>query len=325
MSEPIDTAGVTGTDGASVEQTTPALPDDAARVAAAVAAIGGPKAPDAPTQPAAAKPAAPEEPKVSLADTIRAAREAREQAAQAKQAKSSVEAELAKAKAELAARDKAAFEDDPVGFAKARGWTKEQQLLYGQSLLYDLAPDKADPQFRIKMFEDKQKRREREDAQAKEEAAKAAEARAVQAQLETFYTETAKAVQSTPAGSFPGVEDWFGDDSENLMTSLMATARNLSAAATQQGQVADLRPATLMAALEAEVARRAEAIIERKQKRTAAKTPPAVVPAKPAPNGVQPVETPSTKNMNGSGSARPPATSEKERIARAAAVAFRQR
>lgn len=333
MSEIIDTAGDTGTDGAAVVVQSDQLqvPTPEARVAAAVAAMGGKPVEQQymadKAEPQKLADVKPQPGQPSLAETIRAAREARENAQRATQAKSSLEAELQRVRSELAAvkAETSAFEDDPVGFAKARKWSKEQQLLYGQSLLYDLAPDKADPQFRIKMFEDKQRRREREQTEAQQAAAREAEGRAVQAQLEQFYTDTASAVQALPPGSYPAVEDWFGDDTESLMTSLMATARNLSAAATKNGQVADLKPAALMAAVEAEATRRMAAVEERKQRRAVPAKPAAVVPAQRAPGGVHPIETPSTKNMNGAGTAQPPATSDKERIARAIAAGFASR
>lgn len=284
----------------------------------------GQPAPAQPEQPQAKEPEAPVEKQPGLGETIRGWREAREAAKRAQDETSTLKQQLAKMTQELEAARTSGFEDDPVGYAKSRKWTPEQQLLYGQSLLYDLRPDKADPQFRIKMFEDKQARKEREAREA-EEARKAQEAEASTRNLmEKFYTDTAHAVQSTPAGSYPGVEDWFGDDTESLMTSLMATARNVGAAATAAGQVADLSPAALMRTLEAEVTSRAAAILARKQKRTPAQAANAASPAKPATGGVQPIVTTSSKQMNSAGSAQPPAASEKERIQRAIAAAFKR-
>lgn len=326
MSDIITNAGAAGTDGAAVG-TSPAQPAPEVRVDRAAAVMFG-KDP-APAQPAAPAPAPAPAPtptvpaqgqEPSLAEVIRVSREARQKHQQETQRASTLEQELTKVRQELAqARASAAFEDDPVGYAKAKQWSKEQQLLFGQSLLYDLAPDKADPDFRYKMFEDRQKREKAEAARAQEEAQRVAQAQAVQDQMHEFYGDVAAAARTFTAGSYPETEAWFGDDFGAYMTSLMATAQNVSAAAQAQNRVADLSPAALASALEAETARRMSARDQRKQQRA-----PKQTPAQPA-EGVQPLETMSTKNMNGSGTPAPPAASDKERIARAAQVVFKTR
>ena len=50
---------------------------------------------------------------------------------------------------------------DPVGWARARGLSQEEQLLLGQSLLYDLAPNKAPADMRIRLLEAKMAREKR--------------------------------------------------------------------------------------------------------------------------------------------------------------------
>jgi hypothetical protein len=322
VSEIITTAGAAGPDAASVEAPVDQQVKSAEdRVAAAVAAMGGPPVPA--KAPAVPQDAPPPGPQPSMAELIRAQREARQTAHQETQKRSSLETELKTARDELARAkaDRQAFEDDPVGYAKERGWSKEQQLLYGQSLLYDLAPDKADPDFRIKMFEDRQKR----DRAAQEREAKTAQEReqaeAVQRQVQDFFQETAAAVKSFAPGSYPETEDWFGGDTNAYMQSLMATAKNMATIATREGRVADLTAPALAAALEAETARRMAARDQRKQTRTPAQRAAEAT----RPGGMQSVDTMSTRNMNGSGSPRPPALTEKERIERAVQAAFKSR
>lgn len=246
-------------------------------------------------------------------------------AQQEAQKRTGLEAELKAARDELAKfkADQKAFEDDPVGFAKDRGWTQEQQLLYGQSLLYDLAPDKADPEFRQRMFEDRYKREETRKQREAREAQERSEKESVQREIQAYQMETAAAVRTFEAGSYPESEAYFGEDFDSYMTSLFATAQNEAARATREGRVADLTAPALARALEAEVARRMAAIEQRKQKRTPAPAPAAAPPQ--AAGGTQPIETLSTRNMNGHGTPRPPATSEKERIQRAIEAGFKGR
>ncbi len=333
MPEVITTAGAAGTDaaGAGTPSAPQVSPEDARVARAAAAAFGQPAAD--PTQSGAitppehkvtpfGTPKTPAEP--PLAEVIRANREARQKAQEAETKRTSVETELKATREELARikADRAAFEADPVGYAKTRKWTPEQQLLYGQSLLYDLAPDKADPDFRMRMFEDRQKREaaERERAEADAEVQEQQEAQ--QAAINQFYQDTAAAVRTFEAGSFPESEAWFGDDMNSYLQSLVATARNVSMQAQKNGQVADLSPAALARRLEVETARRMADRDSRKQ----ARSPQRAAAVAPAAHGAeQSADTMSTRNMTGSGSPRPPASSVKERIQRAAEAAFRQK
>jgi hypothetical protein len=284
--------------------------------------------------------AAPAEEKVRLADTIRAMREARQakeqEAARAKDWESKysdLQAEVERMK-----RDND-FESDPVAYARARGWDKEKQAFMGQMLLYDLVPDKAPPDLRFRLFEMKQadaKRREEEERKAKEEE----QSRSQQAEtFNEFVGTVSQAVQSFEPGSYPESEAWFIDpntgetDHDNYLRSLVATAVNMAQTAQRENKVADLSPAAIAKSLEAEVARRMAKRDEKRQAKAkvavpaqSAGTNSAVQQVLPSPSGratggVQPTE--STKGTYGSGTPRQPAMSDEERIARAAAVAFR--
>lgn len=326
MSEIIVTAGAAGT----TEQ--PLVPTPEQRIAAATALISGAGiAPDTKVNPqgtSVQKPVEPAQKDPPLAEVIRAQRAARERAQAEAQKAKGLESELQLTKAELDKIRAASseFEADPVAYAQARGWTKEQQLLFGQALLYDLAPEKADPSFRQTMFEQRQAR---EQAKREKEAREREEKQATEAQrrqFEDYIHETASAVRGFEAGSFPESEAWFGGDFDTYMHSLMATARNIADQATKRGEVADLTAPAIARVLEADVARRMAARDQRKQPRTAPETPaapqkPATVPA----DGVQPIETMSQKNLNGNGAPLPPANSDKERIQRAVAAGFRNR
>lgn len=321
MSDIITTAGAAGP-GEAVAAA-PNVPSEEQRLARAAAAMFGQPAPattQAPAAPAAPAPA-PKQPETPLAEVIRQNREARQAAQAAQAAKDSTAAELRAARDELARlkADRDAFEADPVGYAKARKWTPEQQLLYGQSLLYDLAPDKADPDFRIKMFEDRQKREAAEREKAEQEKMTKAQQEQARAQVEEFFNDTAAAVRTFEAGSYPESEDYFGGDLNTYMASLMATAKNVSERANREGKVADLRPAALAALLEAETARRMADRDARRQ----ARAPKAPADVAPATGGTQSIDTLSTRNMTGAGTPRPPADTERERVRRAAEVAFR--
>lgn len=258
---------------------------------------------------------------VPLAEVIRAQREARhardQEAARAK----GLESELSTLKAELERErsERQKFEDDPVGYGKARGWTPEQQLLYGQSLLYDIVPDKADPSFRIKMFEDRQRREKAAESEVHRQRREQAEVEASQAQVAAFITQIDTATKTFEQGSYPESEAWFGEDRDTYTQSLIATAQNIARVANEQGRVADLSPAALAAALETEVARK----MADRDARVASRKPK-TVPAK-ADSGVQPAQTVSTRNMNGTGSPQPPPKDDKERVQRAIAAGFRSR
>lgn len=259
-----------------------------------------------------------------MAQTIRAERARREAARQEANNRSSLQAELEAARAELAKlKGGGGFEDDPVAYAKAKGWSPEQQLMFGKALLFDLAPDKADPDFRQKMFEDRYNRKEREKEQKAAEEAQRAQYEAVQMQMQNFYSETVQAVAQFEAGSYPESEAFFGSDAGAYINSLMLTAQNMAAEAERTGQVADLSARSIASVLEAETARRMMGLDQRR-KRTQAPAPaaaPTQTPAQPA-SGMQPVETASTRHMSGQGTPLPPAQTDDERIQRAIAAGW---
>src|SRR5262249_44646095 len=121
-----------------------------------------------------------------------------------------------------------AFEDDPIGYVKAKKLPPESQLLYGQSLLYDLAPEKAPPDLRIKMFEAREARRQAAAEETRREAEAKSAIEAQQRALQEFAGSLESAARSFTPGSYPESEDWFGDDQSTYAQSLMATATNIA-------------------------------------------------------------------------------------------------
>jgi hypothetical protein len=256
---------------------------------------------------------------VDLGSLIKMEREAREAARQRETHAKGLEAELQKARAEIEAMRKAGeFEDDPISFGKSRGWTREQQLFFGQALLYDIVPDQAPPEFRQQMFEQRMTRKERELEKQRQEAEAQARQHQETESLNQYAMTLDQAVESCYEGSYPESTAWFGEDRQTFVRSLLHTAQNLAAEAAAESKVADLRPANVARVLEAEVARK---MAERDRRASARKG--AVAPQ--GPSGVQSAEAMSTRNMNGYGTPRPPATDDAERVRRAAEVAFRSR
>jgi len=258
----------------------------------------------------------------NLADILREDREARATKNKEAQANTAAAAEAKQLRDELTKiKSSKAFEDDPIGYIKSRKITPEMQILIGQSLLYDLAPEKAPPDLRFKLFEAKTQR----DNETREAAQKEAEARAqvaaVERNIEAFANALSAAARTFTEGSYPESESWFiaADgkvDHDNYMKSLMATANNIGLAAQKTGQAADLSPANIARTLEIEVARR---MAVRDAKRAGATKKTEAPTTKADGNG----NTTSTRGLNAGGAPTKPAMTEAERIARAAAVAFR--
>jgi hypothetical protein len=274
----------------------------------------------APTEPTPT-PAAPPESVSAMADAIRATRQEREARARESQRAKDLETKLREAETRLAAMESGGgprFEDDPIGYVKSKKLTKEQQLFYGQSLLYDLAPDQAPPDFRVTMMEQRQRIKDQEEARQRQEFEAQRAQEAQYQQVNGYVQELDQAVTSFKPGSFPESEVWFGEDRNIWVQSMFATANNLAEVAAAQGQVADLSAANVARVLEAEVARK---MAERDRRAASRKG------ADPIGSGVQSAgtEAMSTRNMTGSGAPTPPATTEEERIRRAAEVAFRPR
>lgn len=259
--------------------------------------------------------------KTSLADVLRADRE--ERAARSREATQFQETN-SKVKAletELAQYKNAkAFELDPVGYIKSRKIDPETQLLLGQSLLFDLAPEKAPPELRLRLFESKTERERVSREQAQADAQAAHDLESVKRNIEAFGNMLTNASKGFTTGSFPESEAWFitsdgGIDHDTYAKSLMATANNIANTASKRGQQADLSPANIAKELETEIARRMTA---RDAKRSKAPTKTESQGGKQTAN-----ETISTKGIVGGTTGTKPLT-ESERLARAAAVAFRK-
>lgn len=257
----------------------------------------------------------------SLAETIRVAREEREGRARAEAAHTDVKSQLQKAQDALEAERQAAR--DPIAWARARKMSKEQQAEFGQALLYDLVPDKAPPDFRVKLLESKIARdaKEREEAEGKRQEAVRTEQAA--RQLNNYQAAVKQAASSFASGSHPESEAWFGTDKEAWSLSLLNTAKNLASAGNAAGQQVDLSPATVARVLEADIAARQA---RRDKARGAAsntgkegdKTPDGT--EQRSENG-----TPTSTKGLSTGGPRGAALTDKERIERAIAAAFKAR
>lgn len=320
MPEPIT---VGASDASQLVTPTPA--DRVARAAALLAPKTEAPAPE-PTAPIADP--APETPKPApLKDAIAEMRARREREAAEAQRKASFEAENAKLKQELEAIKAASqFEDDPVAYAKARGWDREQQLMFGKALIYDLAPDQADPNFRVSMFEAKQKREEKAKAESEAKAKAESEQRSARETFTKFTQDLEAGVMDFTAGSYPESEAWYGDDVEGYLRDMVQTAIRMANTAKQEGKVADLTPPAIAAALEADTSRRlAERDKRRAMREPSQGTQQSVTTPTVDAEAEQSLDSVSSKSMSGSGTPLPPARSEAERIQRAIAVAFPKR
>jgi hypothetical protein len=310
-----------------------AVPSPEQRVQSAVAIMGaaGPK--PEPTQPPTPPPVTPAEaqpaPAPAFKDAVAKMREEREKRAREQAQEAQYVQENRQLKAQLEAMQSGpSFEDDPVGYAQARKWSREQQLMFGQALLYDLAPDKADPNFRIKMFEDKQRREEARKAQEAEEAKTREQHLTARQEFQRYTASMEEAVMAFDAGSYPESEAWYGDDAAGYLRDMLTTASKIADEATRAGTIADLSPQAVAAKLEADMAAKAAA---RDKRRTARQpSPQAGQPVqRPVQSGLDAeqsvIDTTSSKTLSGGGAPLPPATSDKDRIQRAIAAGFRNR
>jgi hypothetical protein len=267
-----------------------------------------------PVQPVAAKP--------GLADAIRRDREQR-------QAQLSVQADVSKKDAELAALKKELADlkalgatSDPFEFMRLRGLSNEQIAEWGQAMLYSLKPEVAPQNFRLELYKAQQAR---EKAAERAEAERSAQEQAARAQQEnlTRYADELMQHVTTTSGSNPESELWFteaapdGTDQVNHLMyarSLMATADNLARAAAARGQQADLSPANVARVLEQEVVRR----MQRRDAKRGQQAPdkkPAAAGTKPPASGTQPTTT-SAEGLRG-GPPEPKDMSDAARKARA--------
>lgn len=300
----------------------------------AAALIPGPVAAEAPAPEPTPSPVQAAAPKVAapapLKDAIEQMRARREAQQKEVQRQTAYEAENARLKAENEALRKAsAFEDDPIAYAKAKNWDREAQLTFGKALIYDLAPDQADPNFRVKMFEDKQKREEKTKAEQAEKQRQAEEKASQRETITRFAQDLESGVMQFEAGSYPESEAEY-ENVEDYLRTMFTTAMRMSEEATQQGTIADLSPASIAKRVEADTV----AQVAAREKRRAARrtpspsgtqqseTPPVVKTPEPQPEASQSFDTTSTKTLSGGGSPQPPAKTEAERKQRALAALF---
>lgn len=273
-------------------------------------------------QPKPEAPAQPPQARISLADTIRQAREEREGTHKLQAEHRTVSTENERLKARIAELEGTDPEKDILGWVRSRKIDRDRQSIMGQALLYDLVPDRAPADFRVKLLEQKLTRenaeREARDAEARRQEL-AAQGRA---QLDYFHRSVSESVRASRPGSYPESDAWFGEDHDTRVKSLVATAHNIATVATQQGRAADLTPANIAAVLEADLAGRFKAYGQRR-----AAVPKAQADTPVADKGAAlstPAIATSTKGLTG-GTARPQATTDGERARRAAEVMFGSR
>jgi hypothetical protein len=286
----------------------------------------------APAQPAAETPpaetpapVAKTEAEPSLSELIRQQR-AEKAARTAKEREAlDLRGKVQELEARLARFSKTDMVADPIGFAEAHGLTEQEMALIGQAYMYQLVPDRAPPGLTGKLLEAKMARKEKLAEEARQREAEAMAAQQAQAHVQQYQAVLGAAVQTwDTAGAqhpYPSSQAWFGGSHEEYQESLVHTARNIADAAQERGEVADLSPKAVAAALERDIASRAARF------RTPAAAPTQqsvkVEPAQPAPAGGKQPAVLSTKGQGGS--PLPPATSDEERIKRAIEAAFPSR
>lgn len=209
------------------------------------------------------------------------------------------------------------FEDDPLEYIHLRKLSPEQVTEIVQLLAYDLNPAAAPQDFRFKIFESKQARKEREQREAQQRA-QAEQAQAQQQQVfQQFVRGLDSAVQTFSAESYPANEAWYGEDRTSYVHDLFNLANELAEQARAQGGVADVSAEALAAKLEQKNAAKLAAIEARRSKRA-----PKAEPAPVAAGGVQSTGVPASTQGMGLGGPRPPAMTEEDRVKRAIAAAF---
>lgn len=261
--------------------------------------------------------------KESLAEVIRRAREERGEHTRREQEHANLTAEVKRLRSELEAA-KTGHTDpasDPVGWARAMKMDKETQALVGQALLYDLVPDKAPPDIRVKLLEARIAREKAAEASRSEEERKAAETKAESERLNSYAAFMHQAVASLTPGSHPESEAWFGDDRATWARSLVQTANNLAEAARVTGRMADLSPGNIARVLEDEIGARMKARDARRASATKTTQPQGQSQQPGADKSAGTQNTTSTKGLGG-GTPRPPAATDRERLERAIAAGF---
>ena len=229
-----------------------------------------------------------------------------------------VRAKLDEAEARLARLSKADMVADPIGYAMAHGLSEQEMALVGQAYLYHLVPVKAPPDLRYKLLEARTARERKADEAKRTQEAQVAQEREMAGRIQQYTAVLNAAVQTWegPEHPYPESRAWFGQGHEEYAESLVHTANNIASEAQARGEVADLSPKAVAAALEADIASRAQRI-----RGTGSKPTQQSVKAQPA-SGVQPAVL-STKGQGAS--PMPAATSEEERVKRAMDVVFGSR
>lgn len=257
---------------------------------------------------------------VSLAETIRAQRADRAARVSKEREATDLKGRLEQAEAKLAKVSRADLLSDPIGFAEAAGLSQADMALVGQAYLYHLVPDKAPPDLRYKMLEAKT-RRQQDATEKQQQVAEAARVQADQSSRVEQYVSMLGAAATSWEGEgdkhpYSASQAWFGGNADEYAESMAHTARNIAAAASERGEVADLTIKAVAAVLEQDIASRAARFKPRTPAAAPIQTSVRAVPAK-APGGKQPAVM-STRGQTGAPT--PAAESEDERIARAIAA-----
>lgn len=294
--------------------------------------FGTPEADPAPTpaeggktpEPAPESAPVPTPQATELFNAIKAERDAKEARAKTEAERESLRkrAEDAEARVQEILKAKEEMILDPVAYLKTQGYSDQDIALHGEAIMYSLMPDKAPEGLRGRLVEAQVKRdkaRQAEEAKAKEAQARVE----AQTRLEGMYQEQlAVAASSTPPGTFPDSEAWFGQDKDAYVKSLYHTARNLSDAADRAGAQVDLSPQAVAKALELDLNVRLKRVRgvsaqQAPQKQATEVAPPEQKPEPSLPTGK---EIPATKVV---ANLTKPLT-DKERLDRAVAAAFKR-
>lgn len=133
---------------------------------------------------------------------------------------------------------------------------------------------------------------------------------------------------SFDAGSYPESEDWYGDDAQSYLRDMLSTAAKMAEEGNRLRQVVDMSPQAVAAKLEADRAAKAAARDKRRSMRAPSTQAGQSVQGQgktPADAEQSVIDTTSSRNLSGGGTALPPASSDAERIQRAIAAGFRNR
>lgn len=261
--------------------------------------------------------------KQSLADILRADREARESKNKEHIETRTTKEELNKVKTELETlRNAPTFEKDPIGYCRRNKLSREEQVALGETLIYDIVPDKAPPDLRQRLYENKRTREDEARIEAEKEQRTNEQLEQARRNIEEFTLSLEQAARSLQAGTYPESEDWFVNNDGQLdhaayVKSLMATANNLGNAANAQHTRADLSFANIAKVLETEIERRQKLRDDRRNKRTTNKT----VEHRSNERNTERVETTSSRGLN-TGTVEKPSWDDAERVRRAVSAGW---